>query len=643
MARQNINIGSSANDGTGDGLRTAFEKTNSNFTELYANTSAPTELINGTSNIAVSSSDGNVTVGIANLANVAIFTQTSLDLRGNLVANGNISASSLSLSGSVSSNLVPIGSGVLDLGSDTNRWGDLYLTGSTIVLGDIVLKDNGSNTLGIFASDGTTAGTVSISSVDASGIDSTGNIIGADIQANANITAGGFFVGDGRFLSNVTATSNAAVTQISDGTTVVSITSTGGNINNQVGGQQTLVLTSTGANVGGYLTTTGNITGGNLITTGVIDAGTFAADTIAATGNVSGANLTTAGNVSGGNLVTAGVVDAGTVSATGNVTGGNLTTGAEVVAVGNISGGNIISNGAFIGNGRSLTSLAATALDTGTVPDAQISSDSVTQHQGNIAIDASQITSGTISDIQIPDLPTTKITSGVFSDARISSSSVTQHQANIDIAASQVTSETFADARISSDSVTQHQANITGTGALNSGSITSGFGSINIGTDTVTAGGLLNANTDGVGNIGASGTAFNTVFAKATSAQYADVAELYSTDQDYAAGTVMVFGGSHEVTQSQRSADPFVAGVVSTHPAYLMNDQLDTQHTVALALLGRVPVRVRGPVQRGQMLVSDSNGFARAESKPEMGTVIGKALEDFSGEEGTIEVVVGRL
>jgi hypothetical protein len=133
------------------------------------------------------------------------------------------------------------------------------------------------------------------------------------------------------------------------------------------------------------------------------------------------------------------------------------------------------------------------------------------------------------------------------------------------------------------------------------------------------------------------------VHAKATSAQYADVAELYAADRDYAPGTVVVFGGSAEVTESQNSADPMVAGVVSSHPALLMNNTLDADHTVALALLGRVPTQVRGPVRKGQMLVSDTGGFARAEEQPLMGTVIGKALEDFTGSEGTIEAVIGRI
>jgi hypothetical protein len=151
-----------------------------------------------------------------------------------------------------------------------------------------------------------------------------------------------------------------------------------------------------------------------------------------------------------------------------------------------------------------------------------------------------------------------------------------------------------------------------------------------------------NGGTSGVGNIGASGATFGTAFIKATSAQYADVAEKYVADADYEAGTVLDFGGEHEVTLCDSDMSHRLAGVVSTQPAYLMNDAVQGDHTVALALLGRVPCKVRGPIKKGDMLVSAGEGYARAEQLPQIGTVIGKALEDFTEDRGVIEVVVGR-
>jgi hypothetical protein len=164
-------------------------------------------------------------------------------------------------------------------------------------------------------------------------------------------------------------------------------------------------------------------------------------------------------------------------------------------------------------------------------------------------------------------------------------------------------------------------------------------------SNAVTA--IVNGGTNGVGNIGASGQTFNTAFVKATSAQYADVAEKYTSDSEYDPGTVLVFGGAHEVTLCDADMSNKIAGVVSTNPAYLMNDGIQSdpnegKFIVSVALLGRVPCKVRGPITKGAMLVSAGDGYARAENLPQIGTVIGKALEDFNGDAGIIEVVVGR-
>lgn len=128
----------------------------------------------------------------------------------------------------------------------------------------------------------------------------------------------------------------------------------------------------------------------------------------------------------------------------------------------------------------------------------------------------------------------------------------------------------------------------------------------------------------------------------ATSARYADLAENYLGDAKYEAGTVVMFGGEAEVTLAQDGTRR-VAGIVSTNPAHLMNDGLKGETVVALALQGRVPCKVVGKIRKGDMLVAAGNGHARAEEDPKLGQVIGKALEDFDGESGVIEVVVGRM
>lgn len=129
---------------------------------------------------------------------------------------------------------------------------------------------------------------------------------------------------------------------------------------------------------------------------------------------------------------------------------------------------------------------------------------------------------------------------------------------------------------------------------------------------------------------------------EATSAQYADLAENYLADREYEPGTVLEFGGDFEVTAANISTNK-VAGVVSTRPAHLMNCQLHGDFVVAIALQGRVPCKVRGEVNKGDMLISAGNGYAMACKTPSIGTIIGKSLENFDGEQGIIEIAVGRL
>ena len=124
-------------------------------------------------------------------------------------------------------------------------------------------------------------------------------------------------------------------------------------------------------------------------------------------------------------------------------------------------------------------------------------------------------------------------------------------------------------------------------------------------------------------------------------ATYADLAEYYEADKPYEPGTVLAFGGDKEVTIADDGTTA-VAGVVSTNPAYVMNSQCQGEYIVALALQGRVPVKVRGIIRKGDMLVSGGEGYARPMVHPYIGSVIGKSLENFEGE-GIIEVAVGRL
>lgn len=156
--------------------------------------------------------------------------------------------------------------------------------------------------------------------------------------------------------------------------------------------------------------------------------------------------------------------------------------------------------------------------------------------------------------------------------------------------------------------------------------------------------GLNNLNANGIGNIGSTTTRFNTIFAKATSAEYADVAERFAADTQLLPGTVVEIGGTAEITVSASECSENVFGVVSTRAAYLMNSGAGSDEThPPIAMTGRVPVRVIGCVLKGDRLVSAGNGLARSARPGEVTSfnVIGRALKDKSdSDEGTVEAIV---
>jgi hypothetical protein len=204
--------------------------------------------------------------------------------------------------------------------------------------------------------------------------------------------------------------------------------------------------------------------------------------------------------------------------------------------------------------------------------------------------------------------------------------------------------------------VDSDNGNTTIAGTITVGGLAQFNGSVNLGdaaSDTVTFVADVDSNIipdgNGTRNLGASGSRWNTVYGNtlsgvATTAKYADLAENYVGDEAYEPGTVVVFGGEAEVTTTTTKGDRRVAGVVSTDPGFLMNSELDTVNTVAIALQGRVPCKVIGSVFKGDMLVASAiPGYAMVDNDPKIGTVIGKAVETkLDPDKGVVEVVVGR-
>ena len=141
---------------------------------------------------------------------------------------------------------------------------------------------------------------------------------------------------------------------------------------------------------------------------------------------------------------------------------------------------------------------------------------------------------------------------------------------------------------------------------------------------------------DGSGNFSA-----GVITATATNARYADLAEKYLADGDVEAGDVVCFGGEKEITHCNIPSFHGVAGVVSTDPAYLMNAESEG---VAVALTGRVPCKVSGPVSPGDLMVSSSlSGHAMSDNNAQAGRIIGKAIGSNEAGEGVIEVLVNMM
>jgi hypothetical protein len=605
-------------------------------------------IVNGTSEVSITDVNGNVAVSINGVANVALITATGLyvpgvissagNITGNYIlgngsqltglpatyANANVAAYLPTYTGNISANNIAVTTGLTSAtvsasgnvrGANILTAGTVSSTGSLVTQGTISATGN-IETAGYFV--GTFVGNVS------------GNFVvpGANTQVifntngNADATAGMTFDTNGPNLLTVLGTISSQGNVVAGNIVTAGVVSAAGNVR---GGN---------INTTGLITATGNVTTGNLITAGLVTA----------TGNLVGGNIVTAGlitvtgNVAGGNIVTGGLI-----TATGNISGGNLRattdldiggnatatgfTGNFVSVIGNVTGGNIrtagiitatgnITGNYIFGNGSQLSGIDATSIQNGN------SNVKIASSNGNVTINVTGVAplaifANTGAYIDGITSVSGNVTAGnISATAYIGATvSVTGNVTGGNILTSGLISAngTITGTQLSGSSLSV-TGNVTGgnitTGGLISatGNITSG--NLSVSTGTITVGNIVNANGNGVGNIGTAGSYFNTVFAKATSAQYADLAENYVADAEYAPGTVVVFGGEAEITISRETADERVAGVVSTHPAYLMNSG---QPGVPVALRGRVPVMVTGPVFKGDSLVTSStSGHAQS-------------------------------
>ena len=128
--------------------------------------------------------------------------------------------------------------------------------------------------------------------------------------------------------------------------------------------------------------------------------------------------------------------------------------------------------------------------------------------------------------------------------------------------------------------------------------------------------------------------------ATASAAKYSDIAEKYETDRDYETGIILMHGVDTEGTIADGTRA--ILGVISTNPAYLMNVDIDAKHYAEVVLAGRVPLKVTGPVNKGDYIILDVDnpGFGKAGEYDDYNTqiYIGVALTDDNN--GEIEIKI---
>lgn len=307
---------------------------------------------------------------------------------------------------------------------------------------------------------------------------------------------------------------------------------------------------------------------------------------------------TSSSDTSGNTVVTrnGGNFSAGTITASlvGNVTGnvtGNLT-GTVTGNATNVDGVVTIEHG---GTGATTETAARNNLGLGNI---------ATQTSNNVSITGGSITG--ITDLAVADGGTGASTAiQARTNLGLVIGSDIQPFSNELTAIAGATAATGFYVRLGSGSVTERTLTAGTNISISNGSGVSGNPVISSST-TPEVSSIIKIGSNGSGDIGQTGNRFNVIYGTSTSARYADLAERYTTDQEYEPGTVLTVanGGDAEATASFQTGQR-VLGVVSTNPAFLMNDDAPGQ---AIALRGRVPVKVVGAIRKGQPLVCNQDG-----------------------------------
>ena len=487
----------------------------------------------------------------------------------------------------------------------------------------------------------------------------TGNLVGANVNSSGTVTAQILTsnIADGTAPIQVTSTTridNANVQtagNLINGTSNVIVTN-GGNVTVSVGGTPGLaVFTSTGANIAGYA----NITGNANITTinsGLMQNGNSNV-TITANGAVSiAANGAVRMTVAANGYVGIGmtpVFPLDITAALGNMrlrssTGTNYAqlqvingSGTARFGVEDSVGGNIVTGGSAYSTVINQANAYSLHLGTNNTVRATIDS------SGNVGIG----TASPNTSLQVYKAAASAFTGTSPGGVIVTDSTNTlNYFTSLDFNTTNAPSVPYARIGMSYTSggstLSFGTSNSYASGITNTAMTIDASGNVGIGTSSpsaklVVAGNIL-PSANATYNLGATGSRWSNIWGLSSSAQYADLAEKYHSDEDYPAGTVVMIGGVNEITRCNEALSTDVFGCISTNPAFLMNDFAHSGTWLPVVLTGRAPIMIAGKCKKGDRLVSAGNGAARVGSITELNyhTEIGRALHDKNTEEPSL-------
>jgi hypothetical protein len=639
-------------------------------------------------NTAITANAANLTGTTLN-SGIVNSSLTSVGTLGSLAVTANITSGNANLGNAARANFfIGDGSQLTNIPIGTSLTNGTSSVAIPTINGNINLTATGNTTLVVTGTGANITGTLNatgnanVLNLGTVRVIATGNISSGNANLG-NLATANFFAGDGSQLTNI-----PTGTTLSNGTSSVNIPTANGNINITRGGvANVVVITGTGVNVAGTLNTgTGNITSGNANLGNAVIANFFLGDGSQLTGVPGGQAIingtsnvaipTVNGNVSisvGGSsnrlvVTTSGANITGTLGVSGNANVNNLGTGTALITTGNIT----TINSGLLQNGTSNVVVAASGGNvtlgvdgtdriTATTTGANVTGTlgvSGNANVGNIGATNGAFTniSGTLTTAAQPNITsvgtlTSLAMSGLITGASSISTDVNvandsgsfSARGNATTVASMSFHRTGAYAinmglgvdnvfRIGGWSASNNAFQLTGAGAL---TILSTMNAPTVQTTALTTGANTTAGTV-TGN-------WTLTAGSRWQATYADLAERYVADEAYEPGTVVVLGGENEVTIENVVDSHKVAGVVTTNPAYIMNAELEGENVVEVALIGRVPCKVVGPVNKGDLLTTATiPGYAYANNAASAGRIVGKSLENFNGELGIVEIMVGK-